>query len=110
MFATLPFSETTVADVSGHMHDFRIIDVREPPERTGPLGHIPNTELVPMQTVPQAMADWAKDEKILFVCRSGARSGKVCSWLAQQGFTNLHNLVGGMIAWNQTALPVTGRG
>ena len=42
----------------------RIVDVREPSEFTGPLGHIPGAELVPLATVERAARDWAKDEAL----------------------------------------------
>jgi rhodanese-related sulfurtransferase len=32
-------------------------------------------------------------------CRSGARSYHTCQFLAQQGFDNVVNLRGGIIAW-----------
>jgi len=39
---------------------------------------------------------------VVFICRSGARSGQVCSYLAQNGYTNTINLRGGVIAWAQS--------
>lgn len=109
MFAKLPYAEVSVADVAGHLDQFdRVIDVRETPELHGPLSHIPNVTHVPMQSVPAAAEAWGKDEKLLFVCRSGARSGQVCRWLAQHGYDHTHNLVGGMIAWNEAQQPTVG--
>jgi rhodanese-related sulfurtransferase len=39
------------------------------------------------------------------VCRSGARSAQACMFLQQQGFSNVFNLRGGMIAWVQGGFP-----
>ena len=73
----------------------RIIDVREPSEFTGELGHIPGAELVPLATVERAARDWAGDEPLVVVCRSGARSAKAAATLVQLGFKCVFNLEGG---------------
>lgn len=88
-----------------HLGDLRLIDVREPDEFVGPLGHIPGAELVPVSTIPAAAAAWNRDEPVLLICRSGARSGRAATTLAGMGFRHLFNLVGGMIAWDANALP-----
>lgn len=88
-----------------HLGDVRLIDVREPDEFVGPLGHIPGAELVPVSTVPDAAAAWDRDEPILLICRSGARSARAATALAAMGFRHPFNLAGGMIAWDASALP-----
>jgi rhodanese-related sulfurtransferase len=40
-----------------------------------------------------------KNEEILIHCRSGARSGRAKEYLISEGFTNVRNVVGGMLAW-----------
>ena len=42
--------------------------------------------------------DW-KDKEVIIYCRSGNRSGQACNILEQAGFTNVSNLVGGMLDW-----------
>jgi rhodanese-related sulfurtransferase len=84
----------------------RFIDVREPHEYTGELGHIAGSELVPMAQVEQASRDWPKDQRIVLVCRSGARSGRMAGYLVTAGFKHITNLTGGMIAWGAAGLPV----
>ncbi|MDP2309851.1 MAG: rhodanese-like domain-containing protein [Pseudomonadota bacterium] len=88
-----------------HLEDVRLVDVREPDEYVGPLGHIPGAELVPLSTVVDLAAGWDRDQPILLICRSGARSARAATALAGMGFRNLFNLVGGMIAWDANALP-----
>ena len=46
-----------------------------------------------------------KGKPIIAVCRSGNRSGSACGMLKKAGFENLHNLAGGMQAWEQAGLP-----
>lgn len=88
-----------------HLDDLRLVDVREPDEFVGPLGHVPGTELVPLSTVTTVAAAWSRDEPILLICRSGRRSARAATALAGMGFTTLFNLVGGMIAWDAGSLP-----
>jgi rhodanese-related sulfurtransferase len=95
---------------SGHLGEFRLIDVREPDEYVGPLGHIDGASLVPLATVPEASAGWDKGARLLMICRSGGRSGRAAAFLASSGFTDVYNLAGGMLEWNAQGLPVVARG
>ncbi|AKV04444.1 Rhodanese-related sulfurtransferase [Labilithrix luteola] len=86
----------------------RIIDVREPSEFTGELGHIEGAELVPLATVAAASTSWAKDEALVLICRSGRRSEQAARELTAAGFQHAMNMLGGMLAWNEARLPVEG--
>lgn len=88
-----------------HLGELRLVDVREPDEYVGPLGHIPGAELVPVSTVAAAAAAWDRDTPVLLICRSGARSARAGAALAGMGFRHLYNLVGGMLAWDANGLP-----
>lgn len=79
---------------------FRIIDVRQPQEIAA--GTVPGAEPLPLHTLPVRLDDLKRDEKLVFVCRSGARSAQACMFLKQQGYENVYNLRGGMLAWAQT--------
>ena len=81
----------------------RRIDVREPDEFTGPLGHLPGAELVPLGNVETALDPWPRDQPIVLICRSGRRSASAAQALAARGFTRLYNLAGGMLAVRQAA-------
>ncbi len=76
----------------------RFIDVREPDEFTGELGHIEGAELVPLATLATRSAEWSRQEPIVMVCRSGRRSADAAQLLTGRGFSAVANLVGGMIA------------
>lgn len=88
----------------------RRIDVREPAEFEGMLGHLPRSELVPLATLLGAAEAWSRTEPLLLVCRSGARSMKAARMLAELGFTSLYNLEGGMLAVQEASLEVEGSG
>ncbi len=85
-----------LADAS---HSFRVIDVRGMEEIAG--GTVPKAVALPLHTLPARVQDLSKNEKTVIVCRSGARSAQACLFLQQQGFSNVHNLRGGMMGWVQ---------
>lgn len=96
--------------VRDRLAQFRVIDVREPDEFVGPLSHIQGAELVPLATVETAARTWPRDQALLMVCRSGARSGRACAALTRMGFTQVYNLIGGMLVWNEHQLPTARAG
>ncbi|MEY4954271.1 MAG: hypothetical protein RI981_356 [Bacteroidota bacterium] len=58
-------------------------------------------KLIPLGELPDRLEEinaW-KEEEILVHCRSGARSGRAKEYLASEGFTNVRNVLGGMLAW-----------
>ena len=82
----------------------RVIDVRQMPEVAA--GTVPGAVAVPLHTLPLKLNELCRKEKLVFICRSGARSAQACMFLAQQGFENVYNLRGGMMAWAQTGLAI----
>ena len=85
----------------------RLIDVREPSEWIGELGHIAGAELMPLGTV-QANAGQLHGEarEIISICKLGGRALQAASFWAQQGL-KVRVLQGGMTAWNAAGLPTT---
>ena len=84
--------------------DVFLLDVREQWEYDE--GHIPNITLIPMGTVPDRLADIPKDKELIITCRSGNRSGQIANFLREQGYTNVHNMQGGILAWADAGFPV----
>jgi rhodanese-related sulfurtransferase len=82
----------------------RIVDVREPDELTGELGHIPGVEAVPLGTLGATAARWDRDADIVLVCRSGGRSARAAEALVAAGFRRVMNLAGGMLAYRAAGL------
>lgn len=101
-----PYAEVGPTYVASRCDGAILVDVREPQEFTGDLGHVPGAQLVPLATVLDRSADWDRDRDIVLVCRSGRRSARAAAELAKLGFRHLYNLSGGMLAWNAAALPV----
>jgi rhodanese-related sulfurtransferase len=85
--------------------DVRLIDVRQPEEFTGELGHIPGATLIPLATLPENLNQLSKDETVVFICRSGGRSARAAAFAQANGYDHVYNLKGGMIRWNELLLP-----
>jgi glyoxylase-like metal-dependent hydrolase (beta-lactamase superfamily II)/rhodanese-related sulfurtransferase len=101
-----PFADVDPAFVVEHREGVALVDVREPQEFTGELGHVPGAQLVPLATLLDVAATWDPDREIVLVCRSGGRSARAATELAKKGFRHLYNLRGGMLAWNTAQLPI----
>jgi glyoxylase-like metal-dependent hydrolase (beta-lactamase superfamily II)/rhodanese-related sulfurtransferase len=91
--------------LGGHAREARVVDVREPPEFCGALGHIEGAELVPLATLETAARDWDRSVPIVAVCTYGTRSGKAALLLRAQGFERVASLHGGMVRWAELGLP-----
>lgn len=80
--------------------EFLLLDVREPDEyeeynlggKLMPLGDL----LVRLDE----LESW-RDKDVVVHCRSGKRSEAACEVMAQMGFSQVHNLQGGVMGWIQ---------
>jgi rhodanese-related sulfurtransferase len=86
----------TVAGLQGR-DDVVLIDVREQWEYDE--SHIPGITLIPMSELQSRLDEIPTDKEVILTCRSGNRSGQVHDFLEQQGFENVHNMEGGILAW-----------
>jgi rhodanese-related sulfurtransferase len=75
-----------------------VIDVREDWELQ--LARISDVLHVPMNQVPARIPDLSRDAETIVMCHAGGRSLRVAHFLANQGFTNVANLTGGISAWS----------
>ncbi len=101
-------NQVSTAEATRLMNDDALmLDVRE--DKEWAEGHIPNARHIPMAQLSRRLAelDKLKDKPIVVSCRSGHRSASVCRTLKKNGFQNVHNLAGGILAWEQAGLPVT---
>lgn len=93
----------TVASVKDR-EDVIVLDVREQWEYDE--GHIPDVVLIPMGDVPNRLAEIPTDKEVIVTCRSGNRSAQITDFLRQQGFDNVHNMDGGILAWEAAGYDV----
>ena len=76
--------------------DFQLIDVREDFEYE--MSNL-NGELIPLGGILIETDKISKDKPVVIMCRSGKRSAMAVMQLEAQGYTNLYNLQGGILAW-----------
>ncbi len=76
--------------------DVYILDVREPWEHQ--IAHI-GGKLIPLNELPQRLAEIDRDREIIVQCKVGIRSQSVAEFLKQQGYPRVVNLAGGILAW-----------
>ncbi|MCG5499688.1 rhodanese-like domain-containing protein [Ectothiorhodospira lacustris] len=85
-----------------------VVDVREEGEarQTGKIAgarHIPLTKFKDRFTEINKF----KDKAVVVYCQTGARSGQACNTLVKNGFENVVNLQGGVLAWESAGLPLS---
>ena len=93
-----------------HAEGVQILDVREPSEFDGPLGHIHNARLIPLGELAERAGELAHDRPIVAVCRAGSRSAQATVILREAGFADVANLAGGMLRWRAEGHAVEGGG
>ncbi|MGV3538624.1 MAG: rhodanese-like domain-containing protein [Rufibacter sp.] len=78
-----------------------ILDVREPWEHEEQS--LPGSILIPLGSLPERISELEghKEQEILVHCRSGKRSATAQAMMQQQGFKNVRNVTGGMLAYNE---------
>jgi sulfur dioxygenase len=91
-----------------HLRDVQIVDVREPEEFNGPLGHVPGARLMPLGVLTEKQGLLDKANPVVLVCRSGARSARAMLMLGSAGFDRVANLSGGMLRWRAQRFHVEG--
>ena len=85
-----------------------LLDVREPGEYNGELGHICGSLLIPLRELAGRAAELGahRERVIVAVCRSGVRSTTAAAILSGLGFERVYNLKDGMVDWNDRRFPV----
>ena len=84
-----------------------VLDVREPWETSlahvKPLVDAPGFDvlLMPMQSIPQRLAELPPDRPMACLCHHGIRSQQVAAFLQSRGFESVVNIAGGIEAWSR---------
>lgn len=74
-----------------------LLDVREPFEFT--YCQIEGSKSIPLNQVPARLGELDIHKEIVVICHHGVRSMQAANFLAQVGFKNVTNLMGGVDAW-----------
>ena len=96
----------TLAAKQSAGEDVFVLDVREPDEYKA--GHIEGAVNIPIRVLAQNLPELPlqKGASIAVVCKSGIRAAYATMALKMLGYTNVKDVVGGMLAWEKEGLPV----
>jgi sulfur dioxygenase len=107
--------EINCEDLFLHLPDaeagkIQLIDVRRPDEFNNELGHLKGAKLVTLgPELTEFLEKGDRNQEIVFVCRSGGRSGVAAAESITLGYKKTINMVGGMIRWNEKKYEVERR-
>ncbi|HEY6955712.1 MAG TPA: rhodanese-like domain-containing protein, partial [Flavisolibacter sp.] len=90
-------------------NNMQLLDVRTQDEYNS--GHLKNAFLadwINKQAFKERIQYLDKNKPVYTYCLSGGRSKAAAQWLQQQGFKEVHNLEGGIMAWKNENEPVEG--
>lgn len=87
--------------------DLLILDVRTPGEYKNEK-HIKNSVLIPINVIESRVSEIEafRDKNVIVYCKVGGRSSRVSAYLANQGFSKIHNMTGGITEWKQLGYEV----
>lgn len=106
MFGGYNFKEVDVDFVANaDPHSIHLIDVRTDAEVA--RGVIQGAKHIPLHLLPFHADEIPTDKPVIIYCNSGARSAQACAFMAARGYTNMHNMVGGILAWARSGRPLT---
>ena len=103
-----PTERVTAADIAEELASPEpplVLDIRT--AREWHTEHIPGSLNIPLNHLPERVADLPRDRRIAVHCAGGYRSSIAASILHQHGFTNLEEMAGGIAAWDAAKLPTT---
>ncbi|TKD66429.1 rhodanese-like domain-containing protein [Pseudalkalibacillus hwajinpoensis] len=75
----------------------QFIDVRTKGEYKGQK--VKQFKNMPLHELGNRAKELDPNKEVIVLCQSGMRSGKACSELKRQGFTNVSNVRGGLNMW-----------
>ena len=86
--------------------DAVVLDVRDASDYAA--GHIPNSRHIPAGEIEKRLKELEKlkNRPIVVSCRSGNRAAAICALLKKNGFQEAFPLKGGILGWQQAAMPI----
>ncbi|WAH36440.1 rhodanese-like domain-containing protein [Alicyclobacillus dauci] len=78
----------------------QFIDVREPGEFRS--GHVQGFKNISLSQIHKRLGEIPQDKPVVLMCRSGNRSMQAARILNKHGYTDVTNVVGGMMRWNNS--------
>ncbi len=101
------FSNIGVAELQAMLAQggVALVDVRTDAETA--RGCIPGAQKLPLHLLPLRLHELERAKPTVFYCQMGGRSAQAASFAAAQGFADVYNLQGGMMAWMQSGAAIT---
>lgn len=81
-----------------------LLDVRSREEFQA--GHAPGAKNIPVDQLAERLREIPTDRAIVTICRSGGRSARAAATLTAHGLRDVHDVHGGMTAWQRAGLPL----
>jgi adenylyltransferase/sulfurtransferase len=98
--------EITVEELKARLdrgEEVFILDVRNPEEYA--ICKLEGSTLIPLPALAQRFGELDREREMVVHCKSGMRSQRAIGFLRTQGFTQLKNLKGGILAWAERIDP-----
>ena len=94
-------------DLIDSTNNLVVVDVREPSEYCGAIGHIPGAPNYPWNSgvLEARYEELPTNGPVLVVCQSGGRSNRAANFLDSKGFSMVYDMLGGMRAWQWETAP-----
>lgn len=83
-----------------------IVDVREPRLTGYKNFDVPRLVHMPKSGIEQSYLSLSRDLPVIVADSVGLRSHEVMEFLLSKGFTNIANLAGGIVEWEQDGMPL----
>jgi rhodanese-related sulfurtransferase len=97
----MPIKQLSAIELKNKIQDNEqlfLLDVREPFEFAH--AHIDGSVLIPLNQIPQRLREIDMEQEVVLICHHGMRSMQAANFLAQVGYKQISNLVGGIDAWS----------
>ena len=98
---SLKSSSLTPSQLQSRQEQLLVIDVRGWFEYF--MGHIAGAKRMSRDRI---LKEVPKDQAIAITCLSGHRSDMAAQWLVSEGYSKVHSLRGGLLAWQSAGYPV----
>jgi len=83
-----------------------LVDVREKDEVAAVAYGVEKIVNIPLSEFESRFEEIPTEEEVVMVCRSGKRSYNATAFLLSKGYTNVVNMAGGILGWQQYGLDV----
>ena len=92
-----------INEMLGAGGECQVIDVREYAEFDS--HRLAEAQLMPLSNFEKHLGDIDPSKPVYLMCRSGNRAKQAAERLHKKGFTDVHVIEGGMLAWTEANLP-----